>query len=110
MKAQIGAVYCPTCKQDTLPLPSGKCGWCDSWIVSDEEEPQEEEVPLITRRAVRHPDLVFSDLPACEVARARLHPAFGRCLRATGRFTPLTQIEREQHVAGIVRMIEGVER
>lgn len=111
MKEQIDAVYCPTCQQDTLPLASGKCGWCDSWIVVKEEEPDEDEpVPLLTRETARHSELVFSDLSAPAVARARLHPAFHRLLQATGRFTPLTDSEKEQHAAGIVQMIEMVDR
>lgn len=22
-------VWCPTCRQDAIPMPNGRCGWCD---------------------------------------------------------------------------------
>ena len=26
----VWAAWCPTCEQDTMPMPSGCCGWCDT--------------------------------------------------------------------------------
>ena len=29
----LGIAYCPFCEQDTMPLPSGMCAFCDHYIV-----------------------------------------------------------------------------
>lgn len=29
-------VWCPTCRQDALPLRDGTCGWCDTKIAPAE--------------------------------------------------------------------------
>lgn len=26
----VWAAWCPTCEQDTMPMPTGCCGWCDT--------------------------------------------------------------------------------
>jgi hypothetical protein len=26
----IWAAWCPTCEQEAMPMPSGRCGWCDT--------------------------------------------------------------------------------
>jgi hypothetical protein len=28
----VWAAWCPTCEQDTMPMPSGCCGWCDTHL------------------------------------------------------------------------------
>ena len=28
--------FCPTCKQDTMPLSSGICAWCESNLITGE--------------------------------------------------------------------------
>lgn len=32
-------VWCPTCKQDCLPLPNGRCGFCDTRVAYPEGQP-----------------------------------------------------------------------
>jgi hypothetical protein len=44
LRAQIGAVWCPTCEQYTLPLTSGRCGWCETWIVLKDESKESGEL------------------------------------------------------------------
>lgn len=38
MRAQLGAVWCRTCKQECLPLNDGTCGFCDHQVVTETGE------------------------------------------------------------------------
>ncbi len=33
IRKRLGIAYCKWCEQDTMPDPSGKCLWCDHFIV-----------------------------------------------------------------------------
>lgn len=38
----LGIVYCPTCEQDTMPLSTGLCGFCDTKIA-----PRDRKLPTL---------------------------------------------------------------
>lgn len=68
MRAQIGAVWCRTCKQDCLPLSNGTCGWCGN---QPEKKPTlPAELATHSHRLCRHCKRLFQ-LPATGPGRLK---------------------------------------
>ena len=51
-------VWCPTCKQDCLPLRSGRCGFCDTRVIDPDEPSTSIETDLVAQLPPRQEERV----------------------------------------------------